>query len=56
MSTDPPGNLKRNAIEFSGRNGRRESVDFVAKRTGRYYLNPFARAGEDGYRLRIRVG
>ena len=55
VSTDPPGNLKRNAIEFSGRNGRRESVDFVAKRTGRHYLNPFARAGEDGYRLRIRV-
>ena len=55
VSTDPPGNLDRNAVGFSGRDGRREVVTYVAQRTGRHYVNPFARVGEDRYTLRIRV-
>ncbi len=55
VSTDHPGNLVVNAVEFSGGNGRREVITYVAKRTGRHYLNPFARAGQDRYTLRVRV-
>lgn len=49
-----PANLRRNLLRFSGRKGaRRQVVVQRIERSGRYYLDVYARAGRDDYRLDV---
>ncbi len=49
-------NLEANLADYSGRkSGRRQVVAFTAERSGRHYLNVFARRGGGDYTLRVRV-
>ena len=49
-------NLEANLADYSGRKrGRRQVVTFTAERSGRHYLNAFARRGGGSYALRVQV-
>jgi hypothetical protein len=49
-------NLERNLVAYSGRrNVRRQAISRTATRSGRHYLNVFARRGGGQYTLRVTV-
>ncbi|MBY0395383.1 MAG: S8 family serine peptidase, partial [Thermoleophilia bacterium] len=55
--TTSRANLRRNLIAFrGGRTPRTKAIVHRAERTGRYYVNVFARRGAGEYRLAIRRG
>lgn len=54
VSTRVRGNVRKNLVAYSGVVGaRRQAVTLRALRSGRYYLNVFARRGDSPYTLTI---
>lgn len=55
VSTDDDRNVRRNMLAFSGKPRKREVVSHRVARTGRHYVNVYARAGRGDYTLRITI-
>jgi Subtilase family len=54
VSTRVPGNVRRNLVAYSGVLGaKRQVISVKAPRSGRYYLNVFARRGDSPYTLTL---
>lgn len=54
VSTTVRGNVRKNLVAYSGVLGaRRQTVTARAARSGRYYLNVFARRGDSAYTLTV---
>jgi subtilisin family serine protease len=54
VSTTVRGNVRKNLVAYSGTLGaKRQTVVATARRSGRYYLNVFARRGDSPYTLTV---
>jgi hypothetical protein len=56
VATTVHGNVRRNLLAFAGVPGaRRQAIAVTIRRSGRHYLNVFARRGGSRYRLTVAV-
>jgi hypothetical protein len=54
VSTTVRGNVRRNLVAYSGVLGaKRQTIVATVRRSGRYYLNVFARRGDSPYTLTL---